>query len=139
MKARRPVSTVRDYRPPPEAGEVPTTGAPMPRAKATAKGATRGGSLSPLQMLRQGMALPEPERTDMRWFVSQYPDAYLADAYRDLSTKNLSDLTDHWVREQAERLKAVRVEIRVRGLTPKTLLEAHPRKPMKPHPLNPRR
>lgn len=75
MKARRPVSTVIDYRPP-SAGRARTTGAPA--------GATRGGSVA-------GKPLPTMERPnqadDHDKAVRQLSNATLLAAAKDLCSR----------------------------------------------------
>lgn len=100
MKARRPVSTIRDYRPP-SAGATRTTGAPA--------GATRGGSLP---------AFSRPNDADQHDNEARrLPDQTLVAAAEDLNARKVWDQKDPETRWVLARRAALLREIRRRRLT----------------------
>lgn len=101
MKARRPVSTVIDYRPP-SAGANRTTGAPA--------SATRGGSLP---------VLTRPNEADQHdREARRLPDQTLVAAAEDLNARKVWDQKDPETRWVLARRAALLREIRRRGLKP---------------------
>jgi len=110
MKARRPVSTVRDYRPP-GAGPARTTGAPA--------GATRGGSLPDPEARKQA------EAREHRAAARALPSPVLIAAAKDLCGRLIIGRPDTRTDEGREaswilgRRAALRGEIAARRLTAK--------------------
>lgn len=100
MKARRPVSTIRDYRPP-SAGATRTTGAPH--------GATRGGSL-PATIER------DPDAAGHDAAVRTLSDHALRAAAADLCSRTVWDKRDPEARWVLGRRAALLREGSRRGL-----------------------
>lgn len=111
MKARRPVSTIRDYRPP-TAGPARTTGAPA--------GATRGGSMAgnPIATMSRPNNADDHDKA-----VRNLPKQTLIAAAEDLCARDLPANPNFRTEEGREagwllgRKSALLREIRRRGLT----------------------
>jgi len=72
--------------------------------------------LTPLQALKAGIPMGEPERFSHLDWIRDAPDAALKDILATWGKQNLKDQRDAETRWKSERVKAARFEIRRRAL-----------------------